>query len=324
MHFWDYFMPWQKIDWRQFYKLIKLLAFCLNQTKKAKTFFDCSLRCEDLVVTYCRWDRTKTIRSSDWHSLFTKHTTYVLKSIKMCPVLNTFLVPYIFHLSIFVNNKSKSKIVCANFRENLSCACCPTMCCPMNVHIFALPRLDWFWRVWTPWRQKPESQTSFTASSMLTSSLSSPPCFSSSVYLKGSSTPPPAHRHSFLSELPHMRCCPHHICHSLTLLCIARFNQFSTLYTWSPTEHKTTNPKVCFLGKQSDCVCQGLDISQFFFLFFFVQHGILKFPHFENFSRWRAGQASHCCSGSVNADLASFPKRWFLCVFLSPPILPHC
>lgn len=50
-----------------------------------------------------------------------------------------------------------------------------------------------------------------------------------------------------------------------------------------------------------------------------------KIPVFETFQDWLwPNQHSHCCIGAVNADWAPFPKRWFLSVLLSLPILPHC
>lgn len=86
----------------------------------------------------------------------------------------------------------------------------------------------------------PEWQRSFTASSMLTSPLSSPPCSTSSSCLESSirqmASPPTAH--ISLTAATHVVLLRSHMLLSYALY-VTRLNQFGTFYTWSTTENKT-------------------------------------------------------------------------------------
>lgn len=155
---------------------------------------------------------------------------------------------------------------------------------------------------------KSEWQRSFTASSNLTSPLSSPSCSSSSACLESSVL-----HHITLTAATRVGLPRSHLPFSYAPVCL---NQ--PVYTWSPVWYKTYYVLVCFLtGAEWECV--------FFPDWIYsgaYSHGYWATGIEKTFDQ--AGQASHCCTGAVNADWAPFPKRWFLCVFLSLPILPHC
>lgn len=116
----------------------------------------------------------------------------------------------------------------------------------------------WFWFVERGWSH---SQESFTASSMLTSPLSSPPCLFSpplSVYTEASTLQmlSPRSAHQTLTAATHVALARTHLLLSYAL-CATCFDQFVTLDARRRTENKMLYFSVaCFSMKaEIQCVC---------------------------------------------------------------------